>query len=170
MAQEIARRCKTCRMAKSTKPPVRPKNRVRADSPFSLAYLDIAGPFSHSVTGDNYILGVRCDHTRWVAVTTIPTRRDVAHGLKTILDQLQHSVGRWVRNQDGGVRSPIISTLQCDSAAGYREELSVSRAMQGSRHFMQMDLGVPTSLKRNYRKGLENPDGRSKGHADGSQT
>jgi hypothetical protein len=115
-AMEVARRCRTCRLAKSTKPRVPTVTRTRAATPFELCFADVAGPFCTSVTHDSYVLALRCDLTRYTALVCLPSRKDVASGLKSILSDLQNTVGRYVRNEAGGVRQPIISVIQVDSA------------------------------------------------------
>ena len=41
-------------------------------------------------------MGMRDDHSKWIACTTIASRKDVAKGLRTILDDLYNAVGAHV--------------------------------------------------------------------------
>ena len=119
-AAEVARRCRTCRMAKSTRPPTLSVPRERAHVPFSLMYLDVCGPFSQSIDQSTYVLGLRDDATRWIAAVPIASRRDVAQGLQRILDTMQNTIGVHIRNDRGEPRRPLITTIQVDSAKEFQ--------------------------------------------------
>jgi len=78
------------------------------------------GPFSLGVGNVSYVIALRCDKTKWVAATTISTRKDVADGLKRILDELHHAVGHYIRGPTGAVRKPLVRMIQCDSAREFQ--------------------------------------------------
>jgi len=61
-------------------------------------------------------MGIRDDHSKWIACTTIASRKDVAKGLRTILDDLYNAVGAHVRNAEGGTQRPVVQVIQADNA------------------------------------------------------
>jgi hypothetical protein len=114
-AMMVAKRCRTCKVSKSSKPAVMHNPRARKDAPFDVAFADVAGPFSTGVTGDNYIFAIRDSCTRWMTVASMTARRNVHEALKDVLQKLKFAQ-RFVRTTSGAAKNPIITTLQVDSA------------------------------------------------------
>jgi hypothetical protein len=56
ISHEVAKRCRTCQVAKRFRPPHRTQSRERNSVAFGLMYFDFMGPFSASVTGARYVL------------------------------------------------------------------------------------------------------------------
>ena len=84
--------CTTCAEMKSTTEKINRKPSVRADKPLQRNYIDLLGPFPHSVTGNRYILVITEYLTRWCEAAAIPdiTASTIA---STLLQKLIFSHG-----------------------------------------------------------------------------
>ena len=117
ISHEVAKRCRTCQVAKGFRPPHRTQSRERNSVAFGLMYFDFMGPFSASVTGARYVLAGRDDCTRWTVAVAVPSRKNAGASLEAALAQLQKFAANHARDIESGmIRKPVIGHIQTDCA------------------------------------------------------
>ena len=87
--------CKVCKLAKSTRMPIRKHARLRETRAFKYIYADLSGPYVRSVQGNHYILTLTCDYSRMSYVVPIAKKSDAPEAIEKFLRQLPTLVPGW---------------------------------------------------------------------------